>query len=300
MGRELLRLVDDFETRLADGHPAHSNTPAAVRAVAHRGSFRGVAVTQLDRLVRDTERVGGDLGERGVVALSVGVGADVDGHAARGKNHDLRRLDQGHARSGRGGSAGAEAADLDPGRKTDSEIPAVLPPLGLLAAQLVVAGNLERLVERPVVVARVVDEAEVVGEWKLRGEVLAPDLGRVHADLVGDEVDRPLDEVRRLRSARTAIGIGRGLVGEDSDGPRGDMLPPVRAAGEQARDCLKRSEHPLIGAQVDVLRDVERHQRAVLLRAHLDVEDLAAAVGRGDEVLRPALDPFDRVAGELG
>ena len=51
-------------------------------------------------------------------------------------------------------------------------------------------------------------ERELVG----RDEVDPADLGRVHADLVGGDVDHALDELRRLRTAGAAVGADRRVV----------------------------------------------------------------------------------------
>ncbi len=102
-----------------------------------------------------------------------------------------------------------------------------------------------------------------------------------------------------LGPSGTPVWIGRGLVGEDPDRARGDVLPLVRTARQQTCDCLESAEDPLITADVEVLGHLQSDQRPVLLGSHLDVEDLAAAVGRGDEVLRTPFYPFDRPAGKF-
>jgi len=94
----------------------------------------------------------------------------------------------------------------------------MLPALCLLLAQLVVTRQLERSVQRLLVIAAVHDEPEILCEREfLRlDEVLATDGDRVHPDLVRDQVDHPLDKMGCLRAARSAVGIGRHLVGEHS------------------------------------------------------------------------------------
>ena len=65
---------------------------------------------------------------------------------------------------------------------------------------------LEQLVERAVVVARVVDDPErrLERELLLGDEVLPPQLEPVHAELVGEPVHHQLDPVGGLRPARAA------------------------------------------------------------------------------------------------
>ena len=78
---------------------------------------------------------------------------------------------------------------------------------------------------------------------------------------------------------------------------RGDAARPlVGAARQQAGARLKRAERADVRARVEVLGDLQRQQRAVALGGHLDVEDLAAAVGRGLDALGARLDPARRAA----
>ena len=53
-------------------------------------------------------------------------------------------------------------------------------------------------------------ERELVG----LDEVGPPDLGRIHADLVGGDVEHPLDELRRLRATGAAIRADGRVVGQ--------------------------------------------------------------------------------------
>ena len=143
---DLLRLVADLLGRLQDGQPAHRERPAAVGPVPECGPFGRVTVTQLDQPVGHPERVRDDLREGRVVALAVRVGADVDVHGAGGEHADVCRFGQRQpACRGRGGRAWADAADLDPGRDPDPQVPALGPGLLLVSPELLVAGDAERL-----------------------------------------------------------------------------------------------------------------------------------------------------------
>jgi len=105
-------------------------------------------VAQLDLVAGHTQGVGDDLREGGVVTLAVGVGAgpDID---RPGRHHPhLRRFDEADAAGGGGRRRRrSEAADLDPGRDPDPDVLALLAALLLLLADLVVADQLEGLVE---------------------------------------------------------------------------------------------------------------------------------------------------------
>ena len=97
----------------------------------------------------------------------------------------------------------------------------VLPPAARASAcrapQLVVAGGGQGLVEHGLVVAAVVPAAGGGLERERIGgdEVLAADLDRVHADLVGEQVDHALDGRGGLGPAGAAVGADVGGVGDD-------------------------------------------------------------------------------------
>ena len=142
----------------------------------------------VDLVGRDAQPVGDDLGERGVEPLAVRRGAGVDGHAARRVHaHDRglveARLQADAARADH--ARGREAADLHPGGEADAAVLALASQLLLLGAERVDVDVLEQLVERAVVVAGVVDDADrhLGREVLLRDEVLPPQLERVHAQL---------------------------------------------------------------------------------------------------------------------
>ena len=114
--------------------------------------------------------------------------------------------------------------------------------LRLLGAQLGVAGRLQHGVERLLVLAGVVVRAGRRGERELvgRDEVHAADLGRVHADLVGGDVDHALDELRRLRPPGAAVGTDGRVVRQDAGGLEphvGDLVHADRHhLGERRQD----------------------------------------------------------------
>ena len=175
-----------------------------------------------------------------------------------------------HAQLGAVGHAQAEdvhvlarpgADGLGEERDADAHQLAALALLGLLAAQLVVAGHLERLAHRRLVVARVVLPAglRVVRELLRLQEVLQPQLGRVDVHLCGQQVDHALDQVDRLghpERARVRDPAGR-LVGVDALDLAVRGLEVVRA-GEHVEEAGRvlgrlrgRVERAVVGDHVD-------------------------------------------------
>src|SRR5260370_24224223 len=101
------------------------------------------------------------------------MGADVDGYRTRWEDAHLRGIHEPEtARPRRSASTRSEPADLDPARDSDAHVPALLARLVLLPAELLVAGDLHRLVQRAVVRARVVDQTEVAFVRGFLAEIL--------------------------------------------------------------------------------------------------------------------------------
>src|SRR3954464_4910738 len=118
------------------------------------------------------------------------------------------RLDADAARADR--TRRRQATDLHVGRKSDAEVAPFRARLLLLAPERVEVEVLQQLVERAVVVARVVRDAhrDVRREVLLRDEVLPPHLERIEAELVRGLVDHDLERVRRLRPPGAPYGVG--------------------------------------------------------------------------------------------
>src|SRR5499427_384910 len=180
---------------------------ARAAGAAALGDQVGIAPLHGDLVNGDAELVTGQHRPHGGVALPVRGGAGEDRRAAVGVDLDggvLPRAALLHSRAGDLHVAGDADAELDhvAGRA----------PFGLLLAQIVVAGRRQRLVQRRRVVAAVVHGPERgrVRLGELRQQVLAADIGRVHADLGGEQVDGPLDRRGGLGPARAAVGADRG------------------------------------------------------------------------------------------
>ena len=203
---------------------------------------------------------------------------------------------------------GCDAADLDVRREADPEVATLRPGRFLLPPEPLVIHRLERPVERLLVVARVVLEplqevrAGGVREVLRRYEVPPAHVDRIQAELPGDQVDPPFDDVRRLRPACTAIRVDHGRVRVNAEHLTVDARDPVRAREhapvQRRRDarCDRREN----AAQVRVRLRAERGDRAVVLRADLEIRDVIAAVRRRAVVLRAALDPLHRPSERLG
>src|SRR5947207_12204056 len=96
-----------------------------------------------------------------------------------------------------------EPADLDVARDADAAIVAARLRLGAALLEALVVGHREGAIECRCVIAAVVrDAADGVERERVSwDEVLAADLGRVYADLVGKAIHDPLDQERGLRPA---------------------------------------------------------------------------------------------------
>ena len=188
--------------------------------------------------------------------------------------------------------------DLGERADADAHELAAGPLLGLLLEQVAVADLVERLLQRGVVVARVVLPAggAVVRELVLADEVLHPELGRVHADHVGRLVDQPLDRVDRLGHAeRAAVGDAAGRLVRVGRVDLDERLRHLVAAGddvEQAGRVLARVGGGVGIAVVGERLDAQAGHRAVVLEAELGVDVVVAGERVGLEVLGPVLDPL--------
>ena len=216
MRADLDHLLADLLRGLMYGDAAHGEAAATERADSHAGRFEGVAVTDLDVVRADTQRIGRDLRPGRLVALAVRgcPGEHLD--RTRGVNADARAFVATPAHAERGVRLRrGEAADLDVARDPDAAVVAARFRFGAPLLEALVVGHRERAVERGRVVAAVVRDAadRVEREGVGRDEVLTAELGRVHPDLVGETVDDPLHRVGRLGAAGAAVGIHGRRVG---------------------------------------------------------------------------------------
>ncbi len=225
VGGDLLRLGAD----LAGGHGA--GRPPDGRGARAPGSDPvgrgvGVALLYLDVCGGDAELAGEDLRIGRLVPLALRLGAEAGDRRAGGMDAHLAGIEGGDGADQVAHARRSRADDLGEGRHTDAHQLArlagleVLEHLGLLLAELVVADRLHGPLQGGGIVAAVELQAEAggVGELLRLDQVLHPQLGRVHAELLRQDVDHPLDHVDRLRHPqRAAIGDApRRLVGVDA------------------------------------------------------------------------------------
>ena len=187
-------------------------------------------------------------------------------------------------------------------RHADSHQLAAGPLLGLLAAQVLVAGDLHRDAHRRGVVAGVVGPAgsRLIRELLGADEAAHAQVDRVGLHLEGERVDHALDEVDGLGDAeRAAVGDAAGrLVGVDRldlDVRGLQVVGPADDVEEPGRE-LRRLGGAVEGAVVCDGVDSQARDLAVL-RAHLGVHDVVAGKAGGHQVLGAVLDPLDRHAG---
>ena len=163
----------------------------------------------------------------------------------------------------------------------------------LLCPQLLVADRAQREVERPLVVPRVVRRTRrgLVREGVLGDEVLPPQLGGIHVDLRGEEVDHALDRLCRLRPPGTADRRHGSRVGDDREPFDLDARDCVHPAREQPGQVRQKGADT--GVRTGVRKDVDPvgEQLAVAGPAELELETLAAAVRERDHALAPGLRP---------
>ena len=158
--------------------------------------------------------------------------------------------------------AGADA--LGEERDADAHVLALGPLLGLLLAQVVVAGDAHRDAHGLLVVARVVLPAGGRRVRELLGtqQVLQPQLGGVHLQLGREAVDDALDRVDRLGDAERA-GVGDaagglvrvdGLHGAVGGGVVVGAGEDVEEAGRVLRRLRDAVERAVVGEDVDLDR----------------------------------------------
>ena len=176
--------------------------------------------------------------------------------------------------------------------------------LRLLAAQVVVAGHLQRLAQRRRVVAGVVLPAGLGLVRELLGpeQVLHPQLGRVHLQVVGEHVDHALDQVDGLgdperarvgHAARRLVGVHAGdlaVRGLEVVGASEDREEPRRVL----RRLRGRVERAVVGDHVHA----DGTDLAVLGRRDLAAHVVVAGEAGRHQVLAAVLHPLDRLAGQ--
>ena len=258
-------------------------------------------MAHLDVLRRDAELLGDDLRERGLVALALGLRADADHRLARRVHAQVGAVVHGEPEDVHV-LARPRADALGEERHADAHQLAAGALLGLLAAQVLVAGDLHRDAHRLGVVAGVVGPAgrRLIRELLGADEAAHAQVDRVGLHLERERVDHALDEVDGLGDAeRAAVGDAAGRLVRvdrlDLDVRGLQVVGPADDVEEPGRE-LRRLGGAVEGAVVGDRVDPQACDLAVL-RAHLAVHDVVAGKAGGHQVLGAVLDPLDRHAG---
>ena len=201
--------------------------------------------------------------------------------------------------------AGAELADergrrhaagLDVGRKADAAQFAVALGFALALAETFVVVDLQRLLQRGVVIAGVIERGHRGLIRERFDEILLAQIGGIDAQFARADFDQALDHKGRFRAAGSAIGVDRHGVGVD----RVDLAVDVRdlvLARQQRRiqeGRHRRREGRHVGAEIGGRVHLQPGDFAVAVEGHLRLGDMIAAVGVGDEAFRTLAGPFHR------
>src|SRR5215831_971936 len=243
-----------------------------------------VAVLDHDIAHRYAEPIGNDLGEDRLVALAVRTRAGDGGDFAA-------RLDADDAALEAGAGAG-----LDERRQPDTrDLPASATDISLVDQRLPI-GYVQRAIERPLVVARVVRRAKRVRirECLARHEVLVAHRYGVQLQFTRGSVHRAFDQQHRLWSACASVRTGAHGVGHHSrDLHRGvgDRVAARRLRQRPARwaDCRGLQ----VRAQVAVVAHPQTCDGAVAVERQGHLGAHVASLLHAEEVLAARGYPFD-------
>ena len=243
-----------------------------------------------------------DLRQRGLQALAVAVRADPQLQAAVGCEAGLALLVAGHERDAPGGiDAGAVPGLLGVHGKADADAA----PVGLAAllalAHLVEADGLDRLPQGLGIVAGIEVALGDVVERHLLGthQALEPKLVGLDPELARQRVERDFQGEAHARARHAAIGQDRRLVGGNRPGAAAIVREIVEARQDGAdlpRLQAGRERIGRVGAGIDGGLAIERQQLAVGVGVGGENVVMLAAIGAGDQVLAPVLEPPQREA----
>ncbi len=266
------------------------------------GRLAGVAVHELDAIVRDAEDFMRHLGKRRFHALPVAVGTDAQFQAAISRETGLRLLEAGHEGDAPGGiDAGAVARLLRVHGVADADATAVLLALRLARAHRVVAHGLDGHAEGLGVVATVeMALGNVVERHLVRlHQALEAEFVRIAADLARERVQGHFQREADACAGDTTVRQDRRLVGRH----RIDLAAVVREIVEARQDGTDlagletgRKRIGGVGTGIDRRLAIEGQQASV--RVGIGGQDVVvlAAVRVGGEVFAPILQPTQRPA----
>ena len=193
-------------------------------------------------------------------------------------------------------SKSARSRPLDGVGEADAAQLAVLARLRAPPLEARDIGELERHVHALLELAAVVGERECGLERHGVGRnvIAPPQLGRVDAELVGGEIDEPLDHIGGLGAAVAAIGpnrIGVREHGGDVGMHRGDAIDAGKGA-----DIAGEGGHPglHIGADAGDHGGAHGQEVAVFVEREFGLRDVVAGLGVAEKGFRPRRHPFHR------
>ena len=187
---DLLPLFLDLLDAEIDRGSADRAAPAAVRSHPER-HLAGIAVHDVDVFHRQAQLVGSDLRECRLVSLTVRVRSREDRHLPGRVHAHGRALVQARLRAERAGHLRRrQPAGLDVRGETNPEIPTGLSQAILFLAKRGVVEHPQRLVERGLVIARVVHDGDrrLVRELLRRNEVPPAQLDRIDSQFTRGEI----------------------------------------------------------------------------------------------------------------
>ena len=117
----------------------------------------------------------------------------------------------------------------------------------------------------------------------------------INAELLGRDVDEPLERKRDLRPAGTAIGLGRCRIGEDRHGPQGRHRNIV-AAGDQPGALAQRRQGDAARADIADIGRAQGQKPSALIEGKFKFCHQVSALVVADKTFRTRGGVFNRTA----
>ena len=194
-------------------------------------------------------------------------------------------------------SRGRAAGDLDIIGDADTSQLAAFPRFGAPGRKPVPIGERQRRIHRVFVAAAVVGDAKRIGVGLGRGRdhVPAAQRDRVEPQLVGGQIDQPLDDKDRLGPAGAAIRGGRDGIG---DGAAAAEIADRDAidARHQAEPFLQGHEGGRMPTEIAEVRAADGEEIPLLVESELSLDREIAALVIAEKCLAPLARPFHRPA----